>query len=190
MQMPSSFILVLFKVMLFTVAASAQQHKPVGSKTHSHFHLYVVLVGPQLDDKIQECLTGWRVWHAGYFPTHTLTEDYALGMEMRRKGWRGMYVEDELVRGSAPDKVRAAFGQRSRWCKVHPLLLFTHTLTVYLYTYSLYVFAHNQCLLSHTYTLSNFTYTHAHCLPSHTLIVYLHTHTHSLSAFRHTHCLS
>ncbi len=56
----------------------------------------------------------------GYFPTHTLTEDYALGMEMRRKGWRGMYVEDELVRGSAPNKVRAAFGQRSRWCKVRP----------------------------------------------------------------------
>lgn len=55
---------------------------------------------------------------AGYFPTHTLTEDYALGMEMRRKGWRGMYVEDELVRGSAPDKIRGAFGQRSRWCKV------------------------------------------------------------------------
>ena len=60
---------------------------------------------------------------AGYFPTHTLTEDYALGMEMRRKGWRGMYVEDELVRGSAPDKVRAAFGQRSRWCKVGSMFL-------------------------------------------------------------------
>ena len=59
---------------------------------------------------------------AGYFPTHTLTEDYALGMEMRRKGWRGMYVEDELVRGSAPDKVRGAFGQRSRWCKVDFLI--------------------------------------------------------------------
>lgn len=55
---------------------------------------------------------------AGYFPTHTLTEDYALGMEMRRHGWREVYVEDELVRGSAPDKVRGAFGQRSRWCKV------------------------------------------------------------------------
>lgn len=54
----------------------------------------------------------------GYFPTHTLTEDYALGMEMRRHGWREVYVEDELVRGSAPDKVRGAFGQRSRWCKV------------------------------------------------------------------------
>ena len=26
-------------------------------------------------------------------------------------------MEDELVRGSAPDKVRGAFGQRSRWCK-------------------------------------------------------------------------
>lgn len=55
---------------------------------------------------------------AGYFPDHTLTEDYALGMEMRRTGWREVYVEDELVRGSAPDKVRGAFGQRSRWCKV------------------------------------------------------------------------
>lgn len=62
---------------------------------------------------------------AGYFPTHTLTEDYALGMEMRRKGWRGMYVEDELVRGSAPDKVRAAFGQRSRWCKGPYQMLFS-----------------------------------------------------------------
>lgn len=39
-------------------------------------------------------------------------------MEMRRHGWREVYVEDELVRGSAPDKVRGAFGQRSRWCKV------------------------------------------------------------------------
>lgn len=56
---------------------------------------------------------------AGYFPDHTLTEDYALGMEMRRTGWREVYVEDELVRGSAPDKVRGAFGQRSRWCKVN-----------------------------------------------------------------------
>ena len=26
-------------------------------------------------------------------------------------------MEQELVRGSAPDKVRGAFGQRSRWCK-------------------------------------------------------------------------
>lgn len=58
------------------------------------------------------------VVYAGYFPDHTLTEDYALGMEMRRTGWREVYVEDELVRGSAPDKVRGAFGQRSRWCKV------------------------------------------------------------------------
>ncbi|KAL3145110.1 hypothetical protein ABBQ38_001719 [Trebouxia sp. C0009 RCD-2024] len=62
---------------------------------------------------------------AGYFPTHTLTEDYALGMEMRRKGWRGMFVEEELVRGTAPDKVRAAFGQRSRWCKGPYQMLFS-----------------------------------------------------------------
>lgn len=25
---------------------------------------------------------------AGYFPTHTLTEDYALGMELKRKGYK------------------------------------------------------------------------------------------------------
>jgi cellulose synthase/poly-beta-1,6-N-acetylglucosamine synthase-like glycosyltransferase len=62
---------------------------------------------------------------AGWFPTHTLTEDYALGMEMRRRGWREVYVEDELVRGSAPDKVRAAFGQRSRWCKGPYQMLFS-----------------------------------------------------------------
>ena len=111
------------------------------------------------------------MWHAGYFPTHTLTEDYALGMEMRRKGWRGMYVEDELVRGSAPDKVRAAFGQRSRWCKVHPLSAFTHTHCLPSHTLTVYL---------HTHSLSNFTYTRIHCLPSHTLTVSLHTHTHCL----------
>ena len=55
---------------------------------------------------------------AGKFPTHTLTEDYALGMELMCQGYTGVYIDKPLVMGSAPASVRAAFSQRSRWCKV------------------------------------------------------------------------
>lgn len=56
--------------------------------------------------------------HAGGFPTHTLTEDFALGQELMRNGYVGVYVEKAYVLGDAPDVLRIAFGQRSRWCKV------------------------------------------------------------------------
>ncbi len=55
---------------------------------------------------------------AGSFPEHTLTEDFALGQELMRRGHRGVYVEKAYVLGEAPDVLRVAMGQRSRWCKV------------------------------------------------------------------------
>ena len=55
---------------------------------------------------------------AGWSPTYTLTEDYALGMEMRAQGWHCRYVEEYLAMGEAPDQVRNCFQQRSRWAKV------------------------------------------------------------------------
>jgi cellulose synthase/poly-beta-1,6-N-acetylglucosamine synthase-like glycosyltransferase len=54
----------------------------------------------------------------GGFPNHTLTEDFALGQELMRHGYIGAYVERAYVMGDAPDALRTAFAQRSRWCKV------------------------------------------------------------------------
>ena len=58
---------------------------------------------------------------AGGFPTHTLTEDFALGQELMRAGYCGVYVEKAFVLGEAPDVLRTAMAQRSRWCKVQRL---------------------------------------------------------------------
>lgn len=55
---------------------------------------------------------------AGWTPTYTLTEDYALGMELKRHKWHCRYVEEYLAIGEAPEQIRNCFQQRSRWCKV------------------------------------------------------------------------
>ena len=80
----------------------------------------------------------------GCLPTYTLTEDYALGMELRMHGWQCRYlkvgpvacatvqrvlgsrlrpmtaslVQEYLAVGEAPDDIRNCFQQRSRWAKV------------------------------------------------------------------------
>ncbi|KAK9863564.1 hypothetical protein WJX84_010744, partial [Apatococcus fuscideae] len=56
---------------------------------------------------------------AGWTPTYTLTEDYALGMELTRHKWHCRYVEEYLAIGEAPEQIRNCFQQRSRWCKGH-----------------------------------------------------------------------
>ena len=56
----------------------------------------------------------------GGSPTWTLTEDYALGMELKKYGWHCRYVQEYLAIGEAPDQIRNCYQQRSRWCKVHP----------------------------------------------------------------------
>jgi hypothetical protein len=54
----------------------------------------------------------------GWSPTYTLTEDYALGMELTMAKWQCRYVEQYLAVGEAPEQLRNCFQQRSRWCKV------------------------------------------------------------------------
>lgn len=55
---------------------------------------------------------------AGWSPEYTLTEDYALGMELTRLHWHCRYVNEYLAIGEAPHETRNCFQQRSRWCKV------------------------------------------------------------------------
>ena len=54
----------------------------------------------------------------GGSPTWTLTEDYALGMQLKKYGWHCRYVQEYLAIGEAPDQIRNCYQQRSRWCKV------------------------------------------------------------------------
>jgi len=56
---------------------------------------------------------------AGWFPEWTLTEDFALGIELKKLGWQCRYVNEYLAIGEAPDEVRNCFQQRSRWSKGH-----------------------------------------------------------------------
>ncbi|RMZ57138.1 hypothetical protein APUTEX25_003595 [Auxenochlorella protothecoides] len=56
---------------------------------------------------------------AGWFPEWTLTEDFALGIELKRRYWQCRYVQEYLAIGEAPDDVRNCFQQRSRWSKGH-----------------------------------------------------------------------
>ena len=58
----------------------------------------------------------WR--RSEWSPTYTLTEDYALGMELTMAKWKCRYVEQYLAVGEAPEQLRNCFQQRSRWCKV------------------------------------------------------------------------
>ena len=56
---------------------------------------------------------------AGWFPEWTLTEDFALGIELKRRKWQCRYVDEYLALGEAPDEIRNCFQQRSRWAKGH-----------------------------------------------------------------------
>ncbi|KAK9842280.1 hypothetical protein WJX81_004432 [Elliptochloris bilobata] len=60
----------------------------------------------------------------GGSPTWTLTEDFALGMELKKYGWNCRYVQEYLAIGEAPDQIRNCYQQRSRWCKGHFQILF------------------------------------------------------------------
>jgi cellulose synthase/poly-beta-1,6-N-acetylglucosamine synthase-like glycosyltransferase len=55
----------------------------------------------------------------GWFPDWTLTEDFALGIELKRRKWQCRYVDEYLALGEAPDEIRNCFQQRSRWAKGH-----------------------------------------------------------------------
>jgi endoglucanase len=53
----------------------------------------------------------------GWFPTYTITEDYALGIELKKRNYRAVYMNEYLAVGEAPEEIRNIFRQRSRWCK-------------------------------------------------------------------------
>ena len=54
----------------------------------------------------------------GGLPQYTLTEDFAMGMELKMLGWQCRYVRENLAVGEAPTEIRNCFQQRSRWIKV------------------------------------------------------------------------
>ena len=68
------------------------------------------------------CCRSTAFQQSGWSPEYTLTEDYALGMELTKRKWYCRYVEEYLAIGEAPEQVRNCFQQRSRWCKVSGLL--------------------------------------------------------------------
>lgn len=61
----------------------------------------------------------------GFFPTFTITEDYALGMIMKARGCQARYLNEYLAIGEAPEEIRNIFRQRSRWCKGQMQVLFS-----------------------------------------------------------------
>ncbi|KAK9865087.1 hypothetical protein WJX84_007198 [Apatococcus fuscideae] len=60
----------------------------------------------------------------GMSPQYTMTEDFALGMELKKKKWHCRYVQAYLAVGEAPDQIRNCFQQRSRWTKGHFQIMF------------------------------------------------------------------
>jgi len=65
------------------------------------------------------CIRARALAAVGWFPTYTITEDFALGMNLAAAGFRGTYLNSYLARGEAPTELRNIFRQRSRWAKGH-----------------------------------------------------------------------
>lgn len=61
----------------------------------------------------------------GWFPEYTITEDYALSMELKSAGFKGRYLSEYLAVGEAPDEIRNVCRQRSRWTKGHMQIFFS-----------------------------------------------------------------
>lgn len=63
------------------------------------------------------CLRCYPLADCGWFPSFTITEDYALGMMLKAKNYKAGYLNEYLAIGEAPEEPRNIFRQRSRWCK-------------------------------------------------------------------------
>lgn len=48
---------------------------------------------------------------AGWFPEWTLTEDFALGIELKKLSWQCRYVSEYLAVGEAPEEVSRHCGR-------------------------------------------------------------------------------
>ena len=54
---------------------------------------------------------------AGGFVTGTLTEDFATGIEIQKKGYRAIAIDTPLATGLAPESLTALIRQRIRWAR-------------------------------------------------------------------------
>ena len=52
----------------------------------------------------------------GGFPTDSVTEDFLLTLELDRRGWRTIYLNERLSAGLAPEGIKEYLTQRGRWC--------------------------------------------------------------------------
>ena len=52
---------------------------------------------------------------AGGFPTGSLTEDFALSVELAERGWRSAYVAEVLASGLGPEDLASYVSQQHRW---------------------------------------------------------------------------
>ena len=63
------------------------------------------------------CIRCYPLSDCGWFPSFTITEDYALGMMLKARNYKAGYLNEYLAIGEAPEEIRNIFRQRSRWCK-------------------------------------------------------------------------
>ena len=53
----------------------------------------------------------------GGMPVGSVTEDVLMTLMMLRRGWKTVYLDEELSAGLAPESIEAFFVQRKRWCR-------------------------------------------------------------------------
>ena len=52
----------------------------------------------------------------GGFPTDSVTEDFLVTLELDRRGWLTIYLNERLSAGLAPEGIKEYLTQRGRWC--------------------------------------------------------------------------
>lgn len=97
---------------------------------HSNLHLWEYML-PAMDGWGCLSCTGTNfviranaIKTVGYFPEYTVTEDYALSLELGRHGFNTRYLNEYLAEGEAPDEIPNIFKQRHRWCTGHLQVFF------------------------------------------------------------------
>jgi cellulose synthase (UDP-forming) len=53
----------------------------------------------------------------GGFPSGSLTEDFAISLELHERGWRSVYIPDVLASGLGPEDLASYVSQQHRWAR-------------------------------------------------------------------------
>lgn len=61
----------------------------------------------------------------GYFPNYTVTEDYALSLELAKSAFQTRYFKKYLAEGEAPEDLSSTSKQRHCWCTGHLQVFFS-----------------------------------------------------------------